>query len=94
MSEERKKKYLADVAQESAERQRRSAEVLGPNVQATRDSWCSTHVSNHEKIFPFSDNLTTLTFAVESDLSGAQRERLTRFFSLNKSMSLLTRLKQ
>ena len=33
---EAKKQYLADVAQENAERQRRSAEVLGPNVQATR----------------------------------------------------------
>ena len=39
-------------------------------------------MSNHENIFPLSDNLTTLTFAVVSDLSDAQRERLTSFFSL------------
>ena len=55
---------------------------LGPNVQATRDRWCSTQVSNHEKIFPFSDSLTTFMFAVVCDLSEAQRERLTSFSSL------------
>ena len=33
-------------------------------------------------LFPFSDNLTTLMFTVASDLSEAQRERLTSSLSL------------
>ena len=49
MSEERtQNEYLADVTQEHAERQRRSAEVLDPNAQETRDKWYATQVSNHE----------------------------------------------
>ena len=75
MSEERRQnQHLADVAQENAERQGRSAEVLDPNAQATRDRWHATQVSNHEKLFPFSDNVTTLMFIVVSDLGDAQRE--------------------
>ena len=50
--EQRQNQYLADVAQETAEKQRRSAEVLDPNAQATRDRWYSAQVSNHEKFFP------------------------------------------
>ena len=34
------------------------------------------------RLFPFSDNLTTLMFFVSIDLSEAQRERLTSPFSL------------
>ena len=75
MSEERRQnQYLADVTQENAERQRRCAEVPDPNAPETRDKWHATQVSNHEKLFPFSDNLTTLMFIVVSDLSEAQRE--------------------
>ena len=75
MSEEqRQNQYLTDVAQENAERQIRSVEIWDPNAQATRDRWNATEVSNHEKLFPFSDNLTTLVFIVVSDLSKAQRE--------------------
>ena len=75
MSEERRQnQYLADVSQENVERQRRSTEVLDPNAQEIRDRWYSTQVSKHEKLFPVSDNLTTLMFIVVSDLSDAQRE--------------------
>ena len=73
--EQRHNQYLADVAQENADRQLRSVELLDPNAQATRDRWNATQVSNHERLFPFSDNLTTLVFIVASDLSEAQRER-------------------
>ena len=75
MSEERRQNpYLADVTQGNVERQRRNAEVLDPNTQETRDRWYAAQVSSHEKLFPFSDNLTTLMFMVVSDLSEAQRE--------------------
>ena len=39
-------------------------------------------VRNHERRFPFSDNMTTLMFIVVSGLSDAQRERLTSSFPL------------
>ena len=39
-------------------------------------------VTTHERLFPFSDNLTILMVIVASDLSEAQRERLTSSFSL------------
>ena len=79
LSEEQKQnQYPADVGQENADRQTRSVELLEPNAQATRDRWNATHVSNHERLFPFSDNLTTLMFIVASDV----RERFTSSFSL------------
>ena len=78
--EQRQNQYLADVAQKNADRQTRSVELLDPNSQATRDRWNATQVSNHERLFPFSDNLTTLMFIVASDLSEAQRERETHKF--------------
>ena len=40
-------------------------------------------MNNHASLFPFSDNLITL-FLVASDLSEAQRERLTSSFSLKE----------
>ena len=43
----------------------------------------SAQVTTHDRLFPFSDNLTTLMFIVASDLSEAQRERLTSSLSLN-----------
>ena len=70
--EQRQNQYLADVAQENTDRQTRSAEVLDPNAPETQDKWYATQVRNHEKLFPFSDNLTTLKFIVVSDLSEAQ----------------------
>ena len=84
MSEERRQnQYLTDVAQENAERQTRGVNILDPNAQATRDRWNATEVSNHEKLFQFSDNLTTLIFLVVSDLSEAQRETH-KFLSLRE----------
>ena len=73
--EQRQNQYLADVARKNADRQTRRVELLDPNSQATRDRWNATQVSNHERLFPFSDNLTTLMFTVASDLNEAQRER-------------------
>ena len=73
--EQRQNQYRADVAQENAEKLTRSAGLLDPNSQATRDRWIVTPLSNHERLFPFSENLTTLMFIVASDLSDAQRER-------------------
>ena len=67
--------HLADVGQENADRQKRSVELLDPDSQATRDRWNATLVSNHGRLFPFSDNWTTLMFIVASDLSETQRER-------------------
>ena len=83
LSEEQiQNQYLVGVAQENADRQR-SVELLHPNSQATEDRWNATQVSNHEKLFPFSDNLTTLMVIVASDLSEARRERETREFPLS-----------
>ena len=82
--EQRQNQYLADLTQENVERQRRSAEVLDPNSQATRDRWYATQVSNHERLFPFSDNLTTWMFIVASDLSEAQEREDHKFPSLRR----------
>ena len=59
---------------------------------ATRERWNARHVSNHERLVPFSNNLTTLMFIVVSDLSEAQRERLTSSLSLRGMNILLTPL--
>ena len=80
--EQRLNQCLADVAQENAERQGRSVEMLDPNAPATRERWNARQVSNHERLVPLCDNLTTLMFFVVSDLSEAQRERLTSSPSL------------
>ena len=79
-TEQRQNQYLADVAQVNADRQTRNVELLNPNAQATRDRWNATQVSNHERLLPFSDDMTTLMFIVASDLSTAQRERETHKF--------------
>ena len=79
--EQRQNQYLADVAKENAGRQTRSVELWDSNAQATRDRWNAIQVSNHERLFPFSDNLTTLMFIVASDLSEAQRETHKFLFS-------------
>ena len=87
--EQRHNQYLADVAQDNADRQPRSVELLDPNAQATRDRWNATQVSNHERLFPFSDNLTTLVFIVASDLSEAQRARENHKFSFSSGNECL-----
>ena len=43
---------------------------------------CAAQVAAHERLLPFSDNLTTLMCIVGSDLCEPQRERLTSSFSL------------
>ena len=74
MSQERREtQYLADVSQLNEERQRRNVTALDPNSQETRDQWHATQVTNQGRLFPFSDNLTTL-FIVARDLSEAQRQ--------------------
>ena len=67
--------YLSHVTQENVDRQTRSVEVRDPNAPETRDKWYATQMSNHEKLFLFSDNLTTLMFIVVSGLSEVQSER-------------------
>ena len=73
--EQRRNQYLADVAQENAERLKRDETALDPNTPENRERWNTAQVNNHESLFSFSDNLTTLMFIVASDLSEAQRER-------------------
>ena len=70
--EQRTNQYRADVALDNAERLARSETALGPNAPATREWWNAAQVSDHESLFSFSDNLTTSTFIVASDLSEAQ----------------------
>ena len=72
--EQRTNQYLADVAQENAERLTRSETAQDPNAPATRERWNAAQVRNHESLFSFSDDLTTLMFIVASDPSEAQRE--------------------
>ena len=58
-------------------------------LKRLRDAWMdmlpmsptNEQVTSHEWLFPFSDNLATLMFTVASDLSEAQRERLTSSLS-------------
>ena len=71
--ERRQNQYLVDLTQLNEKRQRRNATTMDPNSQETRDHWHATQVSNHESLFPFSDNLPTLMFTVASDPSDAQR---------------------
>ena len=72
--EQRRIQYLADVAQEDAERLTRGETVLDPNTRENRERWKTAQMNNHEGLFPFSDNLITLMFIVASDLTEAQRE--------------------
>ena len=82
MAEQQKEaQYQADLIQVNAERTVREQPVLDTTDQQTRDNWCDTHVASHGRLFPFSDNLTTLLFIVGSDLNEAQRERLTSSLS-------------
>ena len=60
----------------------RGETALDPNTPENRERWNTSHVNNHESLFPFSDNLITLMFVVASDLSEAQSKRLTSSVSL------------
>ena len=50
----------ADIAWLNAE----NHATLDPHVAGTRDNWCATQVTTHERPFPFCENLTTLMFIV------------------------------
>ena len=79
--ERREEQYHVDVTQLTEER-RRNATALDPNLQETRDHWYAIQVTNHERLFPFSDNLTTLMFIVASELSEAlERDSQVPFLS-------------
>ena len=76
MSEEQRQgQYLADVAQENAERLTRGETALDPNTPENRERCNIGQVNNRESLFPFSDNLIIWMFIVASDLSKAQTER-------------------
>ena len=75
--EQRRSQYLADVAQENTEIITRSGTALEPNTPQNRERWNTAQVSNHEGLFPYSDNLMALMLNVASGLEEAQRERLT-----------------
>ena len=81
--EQRPNQYLADVTQENAERQTRGETALDPNTFVTRERRNTAQMNTHESLNPNCDNLTTLMFIVASDLSDAQRERLTSSPSLH-----------
>ena len=80
--ERREKQCLVDVTQLNEERPRRHAAALDPNSKETSDHQHAIQVTNLERLFPFSDNLTTLMVIVASELSEAQRERLICSLSL------------
>ena len=88
--EQRRIKYLADVVQEHhAEILTRGETVLDPNTRENRERWNTAQMSNHEGLFTYSDNLITLMFIVASDLTEAQRVRLTSSLSL-KGLNITT----
>ena len=59
-------------------------EAENPDSPDTREEWNATQVASHEKLFPFSENLTTSMFIAASELSEAQRERLAFLVSPKK----------
>ena len=65
--EQKQNQYLAVVAQENAEKLTRGETALDPNTPESRERWNTAQVNNHERLLPFSDNLTTLMFIVASD---------------------------
>ena len=67
MSQERREtQHRDDVTQLNEQIQGRNATALELNSQETRDHWYAKQVANHKRLFPFSDNLTTLMFIVIS----------------------------
>ena len=82
--EQRTNQYLSDVAQENVERLSRGETALDPNTPENRGRRNTAQVNNHESLFSFSDNLTTLMFNVARDLSEAQRVRLTSSLPLRR----------
>ena len=77
----RQNQFHADMARGSEEKFTRSQELLSPDLLETSEEWNATQVAAHERLFPFSDNLTTLMFTGANDLGENQRERLTSSLS-------------
>ena len=80
--EQRETQYRADVTQLNQERQKKKSSCPGSELAGDQRSLTRHTGGQPRKAFPFSDNLTTLMFIVASDLSEAQRERLTNSLSL------------
>ena len=76
----RTNQYYADVAWEM-----KKDEAENPDLPDTREEWNATQVAFHEKLFPFSENLTTSMFIAAGELSEAQRERLASSLSLQRN---------
>ena len=74
--EQRETQYRADVDQPDEGRRGRGLIALDSTSQATRDHWHTTHVTNHGRLFPICDNLTTLVFTVAGGLNEAQRVKV------------------
>ena len=72
-----KTKPVSSWCGENEDRRSRNQELLDPEAPEIREGWSVTQMVNHEALFPFSDNLTTMMFIVASDQSEGQRERLT-----------------
>ena len=82
----RQNQFHADMARGSKEKRSRSQELLSPDLLETSEEWNATQVAADERLFPFSDNLTTLMFITrENDLRV--------FFLLNRCVLLLTHSK-
>ena len=79
--QQRESKYQANMTRTNAERRGRSEAAVDSSQQATRDQWHGAQGTNHERPFPFSDNLTTWMYIVVSDLNEAQRETHKFLFS-------------
>ena len=82
------------MARENGERRSRSQELLNLDEPEAREEWNATQVAAHERLFPFSDNLTTLMFIVASDLGEARENDLRVPFLSRELMLLLTHLKK
>ena len=77
----RQNQFHADTVRKNEERRSRSQELLNTGLRETSEVWNAAQVAAHEKLFPFSDNLTTLMFIVASDPSETQKQ-LTNFLSI------------
>ena len=72
--EQRTKPVSCRRGSRNVERLARGETALDPNTPENRERWNTAQVNNHESLFSFSDNLTTLMFIVPIVLSGALRE--------------------
>ena len=85
MSEEqRQNQYLADVAQETAEKTKKKCGSFGSERTSDSRQVVLRTSEQPRKVLSISGNLTTLMFIVVSDLSEAWRERLTSSLPLQR----------